>query len=237
MLSLRLRVSPLNLAAERNSPARYTKSTRSGNFRRSGIALPQFVGMRFQVLFHSPPGVLFTFPSRYLFTIGCQVVFSLARWTSQIPTGLHVSRGTQVPPGSHFDFNYGAFTLFGTAFQRFRLSKWFVTPRWAALQPPKTSFRVWAVPVSLATTKGIEFSFFSSSYLDVSVRWLSSTQPMCSTVGDGTLLPPGFPIRTSPDQRLPHLPEAYRSWPRPSSAPDTKAFTTRPLYLDHFAHL
>ncbi len=28
------------------------------------------VGTRFQVLFHSPPGVLFTFPSRYWFTIG-----------------------------------------------------------------------------------------------------------------------------------------------------------------------
>ena len=26
--------------------------------------------MRFQDLFHSPPGVLFTFPSRYWFTIG-----------------------------------------------------------------------------------------------------------------------------------------------------------------------
>ena len=28
------------------------------------------VGTRFQVLFHSPSGVLFTFPSRYFFTIG-----------------------------------------------------------------------------------------------------------------------------------------------------------------------
>ena len=28
-------------------------------------ALPQFVGTGFQVLFHSPPGVLFTFPSQY----------------------------------------------------------------------------------------------------------------------------------------------------------------------------
>src|SRR5690554_5867914 len=28
------------------------------------------VSARFQVLFHSPPGVLFTFPSRYSFTIG-----------------------------------------------------------------------------------------------------------------------------------------------------------------------
>ena len=29
------------------------------------IALRQFVGTGFQVLFHSPPGVLFTFPSQY----------------------------------------------------------------------------------------------------------------------------------------------------------------------------
>jgi hypothetical protein len=32
--------------------------------------LPLLVGRRFQLLFHSPPGVLFTFPSRYQFTIG-----------------------------------------------------------------------------------------------------------------------------------------------------------------------
>ena len=48
----------LNLAAYHNSLARSTKSTRS-------LALPPIVGIWFQVLFHSPPGVLFTFPSRY----------------------------------------------------------------------------------------------------------------------------------------------------------------------------
>ncbi len=44
--------------------------------------------------FHSPSGVLFTFPSRYLCTIGRQKVFSLGRWSSRIPTGFLVSRGT-----------------------------------------------------------------------------------------------------------------------------------------------
>ena len=48
----------LNLATHRNSLARSTKSTPS-------LALWLLVGIRFQVLFHSPPGVLFTFPSRY----------------------------------------------------------------------------------------------------------------------------------------------------------------------------
>ena len=55
------------------------------------------VGTRFQVLFHSPPGVLFTFPSRYWCTIGHGRVFSLGGWSPQIPTGFLVSRRTQVP--------------------------------------------------------------------------------------------------------------------------------------------
>ena len=62
----------LNLAAYINSPDRSTKSTRSHI-----NMLSVLVGTRFQVLFHSPPGVLFTFPSRYCFSIGHQVVFRL----------------------------------------------------------------------------------------------------------------------------------------------------------------
>ena len=58
------------------------------------MELRLIVSIRFQVLFHSPPGVLFTFPSRYWFTIGCQLVFSLRRWASLIRTGSHVSRTT-----------------------------------------------------------------------------------------------------------------------------------------------
>ena len=52
----------LNLASQRNSPDRSTKSTRSYMIY---IVLPQLVNTGFQVLFHSPPGVLFTFPSQY----------------------------------------------------------------------------------------------------------------------------------------------------------------------------
>ena len=51
----------LNLASHRNSPARSTKSTIPHFI----IVLYLLVSLRFQVLFHSPPGVLFTFPSRY----------------------------------------------------------------------------------------------------------------------------------------------------------------------------
>ena len=55
------RLTSLNLAAQRNSPARSTKSTRSHYI----VVLSLLVSIWFQVLFHSPPGVLFTFPSRY----------------------------------------------------------------------------------------------------------------------------------------------------------------------------
>lgn len=79
----------LNLAAYNNSPDRSTKSTLS-----SLNALQLLVNIGFQVLFHSPPGVLFTFPSRYCFTIGHQGVFSLGRWSSLLPTRFHVPRGT-----------------------------------------------------------------------------------------------------------------------------------------------
>ena len=58
------------------------------------MGLSQLAGTGFQVLFHSPPGVLFTFPSRYCFTIGHQVVFSLTGWSPLVQTRFHVSRPT-----------------------------------------------------------------------------------------------------------------------------------------------
>ena len=42
--------------------------------------------------------MLFTFPSRYLYTIGLPGVFSLAGWSRQIRAGFHVSRVTQEIP-------------------------------------------------------------------------------------------------------------------------------------------
>jgi hypothetical protein len=79
----------LNLAIYNNSPDRSTKSTTS-HFN----VLCLLVNIGFQVLFHSPPGVLFTFPSRYCSTIGHQVVFSLTGWSPRVHTRFHVSRTT-----------------------------------------------------------------------------------------------------------------------------------------------
>ena len=59
--------------------------------------LRPLVGAWFQGLFHSPSGVLFTFPSRYWFAIGLSVVFSLTGWSPRIHAEFLVLRTTQVP--------------------------------------------------------------------------------------------------------------------------------------------
>ena len=50
-------------------------------------------GFRFS--FTPLAGVLFAFPSRYLFTIGSYLVFSLGSWSTRILTGFLVPRHTQ----------------------------------------------------------------------------------------------------------------------------------------------
>ena len=77
------------------------------------LQLLPLVGYRFQVLFHSPLGVLLTFPSRYFYTIGHHVVFSLGWWSTRIPTRFLVTGRTQDTLRSHIDFTYGTFTLSG----------------------------------------------------------------------------------------------------------------------------
>ena len=140
--------------------------------------------MRFQDLFHSPPGVLFAFPSRYWFTIGRSRVFSLGGWSPHVQTGFHVSRPTCRNPSSTNDFSHTGLspTMAG-------LSRPFCYPDGLVVQ---------ALPRSLATTWGISVDFCSCGYLDVSVHRVRFLRPMDS-VWD-TSCEVGFPIRTSRDQ-------------------------------------
>ena len=142
--------------------------------------------------FHSLLRVLFTFPSRYLFTIGHQVVFSLGRWSSQIPAGLHVSCGTRVPARGSRRFIYRAVTVFGRPFHAVRLSQ--LADVAGPTTPEDFRPRVWAVPRSLAATGGISIDVFSCRYLDVSVP--------CVRASHWLVKPVGCPIRTSPGQML-----------------------------------
>ena len=133
----------LNLASYIHSPDHSTKGTISHI-----DVLYVLVSIRFQVLFHSPPGVLFTFPSQYYFTIGHQVVFRLGGWSPRIPTGFHVSGGTLDTAGClHLSLTRLSLSMVG-------------------LPMPF----VWPLPRSLATTDGISVDVFSSPYLDVSVQ-------------------------------------------------------------------
>ena len=64
--------------------------------RRHPKGLRPLVGVWFQVLFTPLLGVLFTFPSQYLFTIGLSGVFSLGRWCCHIQTKFHRLRLTRI---------------------------------------------------------------------------------------------------------------------------------------------
>ena len=75
-------------------PLIITRRTVLQKVRRRSEKLRLFVNIRFQVLFHSPPGVLFTFPSQYFFAIGHQGIFRLGGWSLRLPSGFHVSRCT-----------------------------------------------------------------------------------------------------------------------------------------------
>lgn len=83
-----------------------------------GIGLRPLVSVRFQVLLTRLVAVLFIVQSPYWFTIGHQVVFSLARWAAQLRTEFHELRATLVHLSTGlFLVAYGTITLYGPTFQ------------------------------------------------------------------------------------------------------------------------
>jgi hypothetical protein len=172
-------IHSLKLATRRNSPAH------------SSIGMPSGIpGPKTQ---HSPPTVCrhtvsgsISLPSRGSFHLSLTVlvryrsprVFSLGRWSSRVPTGFHVSRGTQEHRrGSRRPFAYGAFTRCGRPFQD-RSARPTIGNSPTGLRPGPTvpynppnatpasyhALEVWALPLSLATTRGISVDFSSSGY-------------------------------------------------------------------------
>src|SRR5699024_7702780 len=124
-------------------------------------------------------------------------------------------------------FAYGTVTPYGRPFQAVRLS---IICRLGVLQPqPKL---VWALPVSLAATQGIDFSFSSSGYCDVSVPRVYRRVSYEFTDRQHIIMcwvPPFGNLRFNAYLQLP---EAYRCWFRPSSALSAKASTVRPSLLN-----
>ena len=143
-----------------------------------------------------------------------------------------------VPPASHgvsrvprysgsrlpvFSFGYVALTLCGRPSHAVLLdtSGHDVCPQPRRINPP-----VWPPPRSLATTSGISVDVFSSPYLDVSVQAVPLIHLFYSVYDTLRWVSPFGNLRIIGYLLLP---EAYRSLSRPSSAPDAKAFTMRPL--------
>ena len=150
------------------TPSRAADQQEPFRIRPGRIAGPHPLPSRqFQALFDSLFKVLFIFPSRYLFAIGLSPVFSLGRslppdlgCIPKQPDSLTAPRGAT---GSGPD---GALTLPGAPFQG----------TWARSVAEDASpdynsdgtaarFSSWAAPGSLAVTRGILVSFFSSAYL------------------------------------------------------------------------
>ena len=96
---------------------------------------------------------------------------------------------------------------------------------------------VWPLSSSLATTKEIEFSFFSSGYLDVSLPRVPSDNLWIQLAVTGhypSRVPPFGNLRINAYLRLP---SAYRSLSRPSSAISAMASTLRSYSLDLLPNL
>jgi hypothetical protein len=118
-------VSHLNLAGEHHSPVHSTKGTPS-HVMHASTACRHTVSGSLSLRSRGP----FHLSLTVLSAIGCQGVFSLRRWSSQIPTGFLVSRGTWVPaPQSKFSFAYGVLTLSDRPSHAVRLKNFFLTLR------------------------------------------------------------------------------------------------------------
>ena len=130
------------------------------------MVLPQFVNTGFQVLFHSPPGVLFTVPSQYYALSVTKEYLALRGGPRSFPQG----------------FTCLVVLWILLCFIRLRLRGfhplWLVFPvpfscplkSRPQSEPRHARMTVWALSISLAATLEIDFSFFSSGYLDVSVH-------------------------------------------------------------------
>ena len=156
--------------------------------------------------------MLFTFPSRYWFTIGLIRVFSLAGWSRRFRAEFLVLRVTQDTAMSrHASCKGLSPAMAGLSSPFHSRSKYNV----AVLQPRRrvATPSVWALPRSLATTGGIIHLFSLPAGTKMfQFPALASTTSMDDRPSDGRVVPFG-------DLRINghlHLPRAFRSLSRPS---------------------
>ena len=202
----------------RNSPDRSTKSTRS-----HPIVLPQLVNIGFQVLFHSPPGVLFTFPSQYyalsvteeylglrggprVFRQGSTCLVLL--WILLVFRGFRIRGSHPLWPAFPKPFSYPCMYLLQS-------------------EPHGARTMVWPLPISLAATLGITCCFLFLRLLRCFSSPGSLPYVMDWRMDDRSLSCRVSPFRNHWIAEYLLLPSAYRSLSRLSSALSAKASTLR----------
>ena len=146
--------------------------------------LQPLVSVWFQVLFTLLLAVLFTFPSRYLFTIGLSGVFSLSRWCCHIHARFLRSRATLHPFSP---------PCTGLSPSLVYLSRQFYLT---------TLLRLGSSVFARHYLRNPFLSLFSYRYLDVSVPCVLASRRQIFNLS-------GFPIRTSADQHLFAIPRSF----------------------------
>ena len=143
--------------------------------------------------------MLFTFPSRYLFTIGRQRVFSLTPWSAWIHTKLHLDCVTQEFPRRARIFDYGPLTLYGAIFHSLHLIV--ALPHRAPTTPAASCwfglfrFRSPLLTESLSLSfPPVTEMFHFTGYCDVCAMYSHKLEQVLSHSG--------YPIRKSPGQSV-----------------------------------
>ena len=150
----------LNLATQRNSLARSTKSTQSHK-----KCAPTACKCRVSGSLSLPSRGSFHLSLTVLYAIGHQVVFRLGGWAPRLQIGFHVSGPTLDPLFDYLISPTGMLPSSSELSRSLRLSK----PHVLSVRNPDSKLSVWPLSRSLAATRKIDVSFSSSGYLDVSV--------------------------------------------------------------------
>ena len=122
---------------------------------------PSVPFQQFQVLFHSLFKVLFIFPSRYLFAIGLPSIFSF-RWNLPPIRAAIPNNSTRREPADHFIHSMRTGLSPSTAGHSRPLYRT-NSMSMALYRLQFRRFSVWAISASLAVTREILVSFFSSA--------------------------------------------------------------------------
>ena len=165
----------------------------------------------FRFYFTPLTGVLFAFPSRYWFTIGRLVVFSLGGWSPHVQTGYHVSRPTQ----AHLlcPYVYETITLYRVPFHTLLLehNKLLGSFPFARRYSGNIGWFLFLWVLRCFTSPG-------------SLLYLKVQMTLCV----------GFPHSDITGYNAPYqLTCAFRRLARPSSPPDAMASTMCAYSLDH----